>query len=276
MHNTIPLHHIVIAFSRCATSLFTALLCAFAAFWPGPASAMETITIAADEWPPFTCDPESGDEGYIIDIARAVFEPLGYQVEYALMPWSRALLFVKQGSFTAAAGVEPSEMEGLVLPVETVGITANDFFVRAGDPWRYASIRSLSTVRLGVIADYFYGVNLDAYINKHKGTPQVQLAKGEKPLETNLRKLVHHRLDVVMDAAPVVSYTSRSMGIKNAIEFAGSDSNYTSLYLAFSPALPHSPQLAVEFSKGLRALRKSGNLQEILDYYEVDDWKEQH
>ena len=37
----------------------------------------ETITMVADEWPPFNAKPQGKAEGYMVDIARAVFEPKG-------------------------------------------------------------------------------------------------------------------------------------------------------------------------------------------------------
>jgi polar amino acid transport system substrate-binding protein len=46
----------------------------------------QTITLAADEWPPFNTRLNNKGEGYLVDVARKVFEPQGYTVIYENMP----------------------------------------------------------------------------------------------------------------------------------------------------------------------------------------------
>ncbi len=57
----------------------------------------ETITLIADEWCPYNCDPESDYPGYIVEIANAIYKVAGYQVQYQNVPWSRALKAVTEG-----------------------------------------------------------------------------------------------------------------------------------------------------------------------------------
>jgi polar amino acid transport system substrate-binding protein len=51
----------------------------------------QTISIRADYWYPMNGDPNSDKPGYMIDLAKAIFEPQGIAVDYQLMPWSRAI-----------------------------------------------------------------------------------------------------------------------------------------------------------------------------------------
>lgn len=51
----------------------------------------DNIEIQADEWCPYTCQPNSDREGYLIDIARTIFEPIGHKITYVTTPWNRAL-----------------------------------------------------------------------------------------------------------------------------------------------------------------------------------------
>lgn len=51
----------------------------------------ETITLVADEWPPFNSVPGSAREGFLVDVARTVFSQNGIGVSYRLLPWKRAL-----------------------------------------------------------------------------------------------------------------------------------------------------------------------------------------
>jgi polar amino acid transport system substrate-binding protein len=51
----------------------------------------DTISIRADLWCPFNCDPSGAKPGYMIEIAKAVFEPLGHKIDYQTLNWARAI-----------------------------------------------------------------------------------------------------------------------------------------------------------------------------------------
>jgi len=78
----------------------------------------ETLTIRADEWFPMNGDPDSSNPGYMIDFAKAVFEPKGIKVDYALMPWKRALYEVRKGNNDCVVGAYESEAPGFLFPDE--------------------------------------------------------------------------------------------------------------------------------------------------------------
>ena len=61
----------------------------------------ETITLVADEWPPFNSVPGSSEEGFLVDVARAVFEKKGIDVSYRILPWKRAIELTRNGHYMA-------------------------------------------------------------------------------------------------------------------------------------------------------------------------------
>ena len=76
-----------------------------------------------------------------------------------------------------------------------------------------------------------------------------------------------------MDNETALRYTAKTLGITGRLRFVGSDTDLSYLYVAFSPAIAESPELAKAMSDGIRALWASGKLGKILNAYGLRDWK---
>lgn len=253
-----------------------ALFAIFAA--PAPACATQTLTIRADEWCPYNCTPDSDKPGYMIEVLQAIFEPQGVAVEYANMPWARALDSVGKGRFAAVVGAGATEAEGFVYPSEPFGFSANSFFTRAGESWQYTGMDSLADKRVGVILDYEYSPVLNPYFESQKASGNAQFASGNEPLVTNIKKLVAGRVDVIIDDKNVVQHTAADLGMLQDIRYAGNDINPSNmqdnyLYVAFSPAMEKSAEWARMFDEGIARMRADGTLNAILARYGLEDWK---
>ncbi|MCK4875694.1 MAG: transporter substrate-binding domain-containing protein, partial [Sulfurimonas sp.] len=129
-------------------------------------TSAKTITIASDMWCPYNCSPKSKQPGYIIEVAKAVFEPLGYKVIYKLMPWSRALKMTEYGKINAVAGALKSDAPSFIYTKNSLGIGRIAFCKLNDNKWDYKDINSLNSEKLGIVKDYSYGDSIDNYINK--------------------------------------------------------------------------------------------------------------
>ena len=83
------------------------------------------LTLVADPYCPYNCAYDAIQPGYVIDLARMIFEPEGYQVKYQILPWSRAVNEVREGNFTAAIGVSGQNGRELILPKQPIGIVSD-------------------------------------------------------------------------------------------------------------------------------------------------------
>ncbi|BBO70486.1 amino acid ABC transporter substrate-binding protein [Desulfosarcina alkanivorans] len=239
-----------------------------------PATWAHDIVLVADPWPPFNMEPGGDREGYLIDVARAVFEPAGYTVTYRTVPWKRAIEGVRTGRYTGAVGASNTDAAGFVFPDEELARNTLAFFTRGDHPWVFDGPASIETVSLGVAAGYDYRQWLNGYIAAHRNDEQrVQVIAGVQPLKQNLKKLLLERIDVVVDTEAAIRYTAKEMGIWEQIKFAGHGVEPAYIHIAFSPALAESPELAGLLSRGIVNLRRSGRLKEILDRYGLHDWK---
>ncbi|GFM38243.1 substrate-binding periplasmic protein [Desulfovibrio psychrotolerans] len=254
------------------TLLALILIAAFAA---SPVRA-DSITLVADSWCPYNCEEGADAPGYLIDIAREALSFSGHTLTYQEMSWTRAIYQVQRGAAHGLVGAVPNEVPDFIFPKLALGLVPNAFFTLTESAWKPTDKDAFSSVRLGVIRDYDYGSRLQAWIDQHINTILVQEAQGNNALETNLRKLVHGRIDVVVDQKASVLAKAREMGIADQIRLACEDPvkpEEDSLYIAFSPVLERSRQYADDLDKGVRMLREQGRLQIILKAYGLEDWE---
>lgn len=234
----------------------------------------DTITLVADEWCPYNCEPDSDRPGYMIEIAQNIFGKTGHTVVYKNLNWSRSIEDTRQGKYDGIVGATKPEAEDFIYPEENLGSSANSFFVSQQSKWRYQGIKSIETVRIAVIKDYEYGELLDLYITDNKSNlKKVQIATGDTALEKNFTKLVNGRIDVVIEDGAVGHYTIKEQGLSDRVQYAGNDGDPSDLYIAFSPNNKNSKSYAEILSLGIAELRASGELKKILEKYGQSDWQ---
>ncbi|MGM0449638.1 MAG: substrate-binding periplasmic protein [Pseudomonadota bacterium] len=231
------------------------------------------IVIAADQWCPINCSPDSDQPGFMIEIAQAVFAEAGYQVDYQLMPWSRAVVSAREGSVDAIVGAFVGDAPDFVFPENEQGrIGPAALFTRSSSDWVYDGESSLDSVELGAILDYDYGDPLNSYIASNASGYRVQVMTGHSPLEKNIEKLLMGRIDVVVEAEPVFLYKVEDLGVQDKVRHAGNATPRQNAYIAFSPERGSSREYARILSEGMETLRASGRLQRIMARYGLEDW----
>lgn len=229
----------------------------------------KTLTIEADEWCPINCEANGNPRGIGIDLAKKVFEPLGYRINYVVVPWTQALKDVRAGLADAAVGANSTDDPKLIFPQEAITHISDDFYVLKGNPWRYQGEYSLKDKRLGVIADYGYTDVIKKYVDAHKaerGT--VTFATGNEALKNNINNLLAGRIDVFVDSRIVVEYWIQKLNLNDKLQIAGSIPQ-DRVYLAFSPANAASRALAKQYDDGVRKLRQTGELDKLYKAYGV-------
>lgn len=236
---------------------------------PGAGRA-QTLTIGADVWCPMNCEPGTERPGYMVEIARAVFEPVGIEVVYEVMPWARAVEASRVGLLDGVIGALREEAPDFLFPDRPLGVAQGAFLVRADDPWRFEGYESLAGRVVGTVLDYGYGEEFEALVED--GRVIAEPAAGDYPLESNFRKLEAGRIDVVIDSLPVLLAELQRTGMNDGrFVMAGKDTpNW--MHIAFSPANPDSERYARMLAVGVERLSRSGALGSILDRYGLEDW----
>jgi polar amino acid transport system substrate-binding protein len=232
------------------------------------------ITIVADDWCPYNCVPDSKTPGYIIELATEIFSKAGYQLKYEYVPWSRVIKGVENGTYDGAVGAAKGDIPSALFPEEEEGMATNHVFVRKGEKWQYAGIDSLKQVRLGVVGDYYYNDEINAYIAANPNSPKIDVTRGDDAVEQSLKKLLTNQIDVYIEDLNVFYYTAAQAGLdKDKFAIAGLVDEPQPIYIAFSSKNPEAEKWARILSDGIKEFRSSGHLAEILQRYGMKDWK---
>ena len=230
----------------------------------------ETLRFECDYWAPFNATPDSDEPGFQVEVTKKIFEDAGYEVEYVLIPFTRALQNVASGAAHGTFGLYDAEAEAnnLLLPKNNLGVGKTYFYVLQESNWGYDGLSSLENQMLGVIQDYGYDESdVDEYIEENKNTLKVQAMAGDNGLETNIKKLLAGRITVTLEDESVMNWQLKKMGLTGKFKKAGMLDEAYNLYVAFTPT---RPELVEIFDKGYEKLEKSCELKKILDKYGVE------
>lgn len=249
----------------------TKYICLFI-FIPSLAVA-DIIELRADPWCPFNCIPNSNEEGYLVDIARYSFEKLGHKVNYENLPWARAIKDGREGRINGIMGAEKLDAPDYIFPELKIGKADSCFYVKKNSSWSFKDFNSLSSIVLGVINQYSYGKKMDKYISENKGENIFKLSGTGELLNRVTKMLSRGNLDSFLGFSPVIKYHLKKKNQVGIIQNAGCLKVKHHIYIAFSPKHPKSKDYAKILTDGIRELRKSGKLKEILKKYGLKDWK---
>jgi len=229
-----------------------------------------TITVAADEWCPYNCAPDSDSPGYVIELLERIFSEHGIAVKYITLPWKRTLEDTRTGSLNAVVGVVRKEAPELIFPKAEFGLYKAVFFTKEST-WKFAGKESLKDMVFGVAHGYSYGQAIDNLIQS--GDLQVEIATGDTPLESNMGKLLYGRIQGIVADKNVFRYVADQKGISDSFYYGGSLTSGVPLYVAFSPHLESSKDYSKMWTDGLIRLRQTGELAILLSKYGLADWK---
>ena len=218
-------------------------------------------------------DDKSDLPGFMVEIAVKIFESKGHTVDYDIMPWARAIQDTRKGKYNAIIGAGKEDAPDFIFPAIEQAQMVNVFYVRKGFPWQYAGVASFKDNVLGVIKDYTYVEEIDVYISENaKNSKRVQIVSGDTALDSNIKKLLAERVDILIEDSNVMGQYIKKNLENNVIQAAGKLPP-DALFIAFSPVDPRSAAYADILSKGMVALRESGDLKAILAKYGLEDWQ---
>ncbi len=234
----------------------------------GKAGADEIVLVSPDYWCPFSCKAGAPQEGFTVDIARAIFAPAGHKVRLVNANYSRALLDVRAGLYTATPSTFKEEAPDFVFPEQPISRNRYCVYVAPGSNWRLKGRASLVGMKIGVIRDYSYGTQWDEWI---KVAPQhFDVHTGDRLTERLIRRLELARIDAFIEEENLVNYTL-ALNPKLQVRAAHCEPpNYA--YLALSPKHPKAAEYARLFSEGIVQLHKSGQLKTIMSAYGLTTW----
>ncbi|KGJ94589.1 substrate-binding periplasmic protein [Colwellia psychrerythraea] len=246
------------------------------------------LVVASDEWCPYICD-DTHLPGFLVEIVNEIAASNGIKVKFALTPLAKALDLTQKGKVDILLGLTSQHINDFTLQKSRLsfGGLYNDFYVRANNPWRFQSITDLAMALknnaiLGTINGYEYGDNIGNLLKNNAA--HIFSASGNSPLQKQLKMLQLGRLDILLDSRFTVQYQlsklasnssmiNASTTSESTIIYAGTEGDFTPLFLGFSPLL--SKELIQLFDNELINFRENGRLNKILAKYGLRDWHQQ-
>ncbi|MFZ2586767.1 MAG: transporter substrate-binding domain-containing protein [Alphaproteobacteria bacterium] len=228
------------------------------------------LTFVADPWCPYNCEPgDANAEGFLIELAKAALEPLGYKITYKQVSWDDAIPAVRKGTYDVLVASDPEESPGFVFS-NHYAPCGYALFSRKGEAFTYHGPNSLGDRKLGGVEGYYYGQAEADYINSNLDYDgKVQLTSGTAPLEDNVGKMLNGRIDVMLENPAVLNYYLHSVG-KDGTLVKTADTLKTPCHLAFSPAKTDSASIAKAMDDRLPELESSGFLPALRKKYGLD------
>lgn len=238
-----------------------------------PADAVRPIIIASDPWCPYACDPATdGREGYMVELAREIFQAAGYKVEYRVVNFAMLKRMLRDGSATAVPGAATDMGGALLLPSVAQGNSANAVAIRRGAGFTYNKPEDFAPFRMGVMKDYNYGGAIQNYIDQHLNEPdQVRVLSGfgYSHLVQGLRQVQVGGLDLLLDDHNVLRWQISRLSLDREMETI-SLGDAADLFIGFSRSDPRAAPLARLLDEGMVRMQQNGRFQAILARYGLD------
>ena len=222
--------------------------------------AAQTITIVADEWCPYNCEPGSDAPGFAIEALATIFDNAGMKLDYQVIDnWDQAVEDARAGKYNGIIGAAKGDAPDFVFPAEYIADVPSCLFVRKGDSWRYTDDASLQSRTIAAMDGYDYNspaIDDDTYGN----------VKRYETLEECVEALLSGEVDTFAEDELVYQLFEFKNHIGGEVVKAGCVES-DPIYVAFSPANPKSKDYAQIVSKGIAAMRASGDWKALLEKY---------
>ncbi|MGC4008574.1 MAG: transporter substrate-binding domain-containing protein [Pseudomonas sp.] len=232
----------------------------------GANTQAQTLRVATLEWAPYVGSdlPGNGLASRILNEALALN---GDKAELVFLPWQRALNETREGRFDALMPAYLSADRSQDFYTSMPLLDSQLGFFRRRDRALPINPRDLDTLRpyrIGVVRGYVNQEGFDAadFLNKDVVSSDWQ----------NLEKLLRGRIDL----AVVDRYTGYQLLSQNApalreqLEFVDPPLEVKPLYVLVPKKRAEGEALAASLDRGLRTLRRSGRLQQLIAEARLD------
>lgn len=241
---------------------FVFLLVAMVALGAGAAHAGETIKLMANTSPPYA-DKKLPEQGLAPELVRHIFARTDYSPEISIENWSRAVEGAKLGVYDglAAAWYSAEREESMLFSEPYLQSKLIILKLRANQR-NYLTLEQLAGGRLGVRADYAYGVDFGAIEN-------LTLVE-ENHLIQNLLNLLNGSVDFVIgDRRTIVMQLHEYLGDQvNKFQVLKIELPGVERHVAVSRSLAGHEKIIADFNRALAETRQDGSLDAIINKWD--------
>lgn len=238
-------------------NLFVLLLTSIALAAP-LVGAQQPVSLMTNNSPPYA-DDQLPEQGMAVEIVQHVFSRTDYQSSVSIENWSRAIEGAEIGVYDGLAAAWYSDERAETLLFSEPYLSSELILVKLrSDPRPYNTLAQISGKRLGVRADYAYGVDFSQ-------VPGLRLVE-ENHLIQNLLNLVNGRVDLVIgDRRTVVMQLNTYLQDRlTRFEVVSSDLPSVARHVAASRSFEGHEDMIAAFNRALAEAKQDGSVDAII------------
>ncbi len=225
---------------------------------------------------PFTCDfDKDGQHGVVVDIFKAVAEMNGMTYLDVLVPSKRKFTAL-DSDFSNVTTVWSTNQKALasVVPADEAIVAVRwGTATRKNFDFVFRRLDDLKRVKLLVAAGTDFSQEFEDYIQAGTKSGDVILLHGSDIGKRALTLLSRGRGDVYLTGIIPLEFRIKKFGLSEELEVTHAPYFPTAyVYPSFSKNNPMAQEYADMMTAGIRELRKSGRLANILAAYGLTDW----
>lgn len=234
------------------------LVCLLLAF-SGAAKADSTLTLVADEWPPFSGETLPGN-GISIDVISTVLTRAGYQVKSEILPWARIMDGSRDGEFDIVGSLFfDNEIAAYMTYGDPFFTTEIKFVQQTGDKNDVSSLDALQPYSIAVGDGFLYEEKFDraTHLNKVVVTTTLQA----------IQMVAFGRVNLTLDSEEVVRYAIEveDPTIAEKVELLPHVLARHDVHMAVRNSLPNKDDIVSDFNATLHEMRLDGSLDKLLE-----------
>ncbi len=222
------------------------------------------VLAAADTWPTaYLVDGKPS--GMLVDVVTEAYRRAGHSVEVKLMPWARCLREAETGDVDGvfSSFKLPERERFLAFSKEALTMQVIVFFARPeSTPSLEGDLAAVRDVKIGVITGTSYGQQFDAAVRNGV----LRNVEQTNSIESNLKKLVFGRVDLIPSYRYVVLDTARRLQLLAQIREMSPALDSVPTYLAFTRVRDLS-KLSEDFDAAMASMKQDGTYDRIIGRY---------
>lgn len=235
----------------------------------------KTVKIVTFDFCPWQCirKSTSKDPGIAIEVAKIIFESEGYKIDFVEAPYARAIKGVEDGEYDLLLNLNALTSSKVALSAEPSAYLEMNFYTSKNEKWTYKGVSSLKDIKVVSVRGYNYSplsVAYQNYLMENEKSGRVVIVSGDNASERALQMVLNKRVTTFNEDASVFEYFVFKNHLSKAFKMVGTLGGGP-LYVGFSKKSNKVAVLKEVFDQGIRKLRKSGKLAEIVSRYGVSN-----
>jgi len=220
----------------------------------------KTYKLVYEEYPPYEYKVNGKLTGMDVEILEEAAKTAGVSLEFKEYPWARATKMAEEGEVDAIFSMSKTADREKLFYFPSVYLSGETNVIFANDAFKgeIKSITDLKGKRIGVVADYSYGVEFDGYKDCKKEINSNQ--------ETLMKKLKENRFQLAINNQLVGNHKAKELGATNIRVLSYIASN-DPLFLGVSKKSASGKEFFDLMNKTLSDMDKAGKLKPIRDKY---------